>query len=184
MTPVRPALSVLLFPSSQFYKSPNCALQDWNLWQFMLHLEGCIWLSTLVPAGGSTRCNRRTSIPLAFHHIISLQACTYFHTQPHASMRARRRFLYRSPTRSCENPGDGEHGLTRERGMKTECWKTQTAGGKSIRVEDVFPWNQTVHIFIFAHRPTPTGHQYAKPKACCVCLLCATRAGTESNSFQ
>lgn len=27
-----------------------------------------------------------------------------------------------------------------------------------------FPQNQTVHIFIFAHRSIPTGHQYAKPR--------------------
>lgn len=106
---------------------------------------------------------------------------THSHAHPAASAD---RFPYWSPTRSSESPGDGEHGLTREWGMKTECWKTQAAGGKSIRVEDVFPWNQIVHIFIFAHRPTPTGHQYAKPKACCVCLLFATREGTESNSFQ
>lgn len=155
------------------------------LWQFVQHLEGWIWLSTLVPAGESTRCNCRTSIPLAFRHIISIQAFAYFNTHSHAHPAASAdRFPYWSPTRSSESPGDGEHGLTREWGMKTECWKTQAAGGKSIRVEDVFPWNQIVHIFIFAHRPTPTGHQYAKPKACCVCLLFATREGTKSNSFQ
>lgn len=119
---------------------------------------------------------------------VTLSHFKHSHISTHTAMRilprAPDRFPYWSPTRSSESPGDGEHGLTREWRMKTECWKTQAAGGKSIRVEDVFPWNQIVHIFIFAHRPTPTGHQYAKPKACCVCLLFATREGTESNSFQ
>lgn len=32
--------------------------------------------------------------------------------------------------------------------MKTELWKKRSAGGACDRVEDVFPRNQTVHIFI------------------------------------
>lgn len=36
----------------------------------------------------------------------------------------------RSSTHSSQNPGDGEHRLTRERGMKTERWKKRSTGGK------------------------------------------------------
>lgn len=32
--------------------------------------------------------------------------------------------------------------------MKTELWKKRSAGGECDRIEDVFPRNQTVHIFI------------------------------------
>lgn len=52
------------------------------------------------------------------------------HTHTNTNTRARWRSPYRSPTRSSQNPGDGEHRLTRERGMKTECWKKWSAGGK------------------------------------------------------
>lgn len=121
--------------------------------------------------------------PLHSRHILSLPACRYSQEELRKAAHGEGPCTDH-PLALRKNPGDGEHGLTRERGTKTERWKQHRTGGESDRVEDIFPRNQTVHIFILARRPTPIGHQYAKPKACCVCLLCGTREEAESNSFQ
>lgn len=67
--------------------------------------------------------------PVTLSHFQHAHIPTHSYTE---SVRARRGSLHRSPTRSFQTPGDGEHRLTRERGMKTESRKKRSAGGKKV----------------------------------------------------
>lgn len=94
-------------------------------------------------------------IPVTFSHFRHAHILTYkLHASPV-------KVPYQSPTCS----------------SKLQRWRTQAnkTVGDENRLEDSssgyncdrvgdFPQNQTVHIFIFAHRSIPTGHQYAKPR--------------------
>lgn len=161
MTPIRPVLFVLLWlhPISINFRKIQYSHKE------IYCILNCTWKPLgphlplyLVPAGASPRfhCYYLLYIPITLSHVQHADIPTHTVTQIHTC--TQQRSLHRSPTRSSRNPGDGEYKLTREQGMKTQCQKKQSTGGKCDRVEDIFPKNQTVHIFIFAHRQTPTGH--------------------------
>lgn len=93
-------------------------------------------------------------IPVTFSHFWHAHIPTYkLHTSPV-------KVPYQSPTCSSKLPRWLQANKTVGDENRLE---DSSSGYNCDRVGD-FPQNQTVHIFIFAHRSIPTGHQYAKPR--------------------
>lgn len=82
------------------------------------------------------------SITLSHFQNVHIPLCR--HTNPHMHTKG----LYTDhPLVSSQNPGDSEHRLAREKGMKTERWKKQSNGGKVARCRTSF---HTIKLCIFS----------------------------------
>lgn len=131
LTPIRPGM----FPASNFYKFQNV----WHSQRgtvdpessLAFHSCPCWWICLF-----SCHCKYDTSFMLpSNYHMSRMQI---FPHRVAEICKARDKGPSTDHPRSSESAGDGEHRLMRDRGMKTECRKKRSTGGKCDGVEDIF----------------------------------------------